>query len=154
MRKIILTWLALTAALFGAWQLSAPDIPHFKSAHIERLLVSPAHAQLSLTGAGAGAPSSGGGGCTFPSGIGLVARYRADTGISTSSGNVTAVTDQSGNGNSLTVTGTVPWSATASAHGQPAFNFLAADNGALNTSGLTINMGTASPFLFSLSDKC
>ena len=61
MRKIILTWLALCAALFGAWQLSAIDIPNFKSAHIERLLVSPAHAQLSLTGAGRGAPSSGGG---------------------------------------------------------------------------------------------
>lgn len=61
MRKIILTWLALCAALFGAWQLSALDIPRFKSAHIERLLVSPAHTQLLLTGAGAGAPTSAGG---------------------------------------------------------------------------------------------
>jgi hypothetical protein len=60
MRKIILTWLALCAALLGAWQLSALDIPHFKSAHIERLLVTLAHAQLSMTGAGASAPSNGG----------------------------------------------------------------------------------------------
>jgi hypothetical protein len=61
MKRIVLTWLALCAALFGAWQLSALDIPHFKSAHIERLLVTPAHAQLTLTGAGRGAPSSGSG---------------------------------------------------------------------------------------------
>jgi hypothetical protein len=52
MRKIIITWLALCVALFGAWQLSALDIPHFK-------LVTPAHAQLSMTGAGAGAPGGG-----------------------------------------------------------------------------------------------
>lgn len=62
MKRITITWLALCAALVGVWQLSAIDIPHFKRLHAERLLVSPAHAQLSLTGAGAGAPSSGGGG--------------------------------------------------------------------------------------------
>jgi hypothetical protein len=43
MKRIILTWLVLCAALFGAWQLSAIDIPHFK---IEQLLVKPAHAQI------------------------------------------------------------------------------------------------------------
>ncbi len=56
MRKIILTWIALCAALVGAWLGPAIDIPHFKAAHIERLLVTPAHAQLMMTGAGAGAP--------------------------------------------------------------------------------------------------
>lgn len=76
MKRIILTWLALCAALVGAWQLSAIDIPHFKAAHIERLLVSPAHAdcvfgpglpsigcplaQLTTTGAGCAVPSCGG----------------------------------------------------------------------------------------------
>jgi len=44
MKKIVLTWLALCAALFGAWQLQALGVPQFKSLHIERLLVSPASA--------------------------------------------------------------------------------------------------------------
>ena len=72
MKKIILTWVALCAALFAAWQLPLLDIPHFKAAWIERLLVSPAHAQmtrcdgsygpsLSMTSGGAGCPSSGAG---------------------------------------------------------------------------------------------
>lgn len=89
-------------------------------------------------------PPSGGGACPFPSGLGVVARYRADMGVTTSLGNVTAVADQSGNGNSLTVTGTVPFSATGSAHGQPAFNFLEADGGALNTASLSVAMGGGS----------
>ena len=50
MKRIILTWVGLCAALFGAWQLPAIDIPHFKSLHIERLLVSPAHAQWTPPG--------------------------------------------------------------------------------------------------------
>jgi hypothetical protein len=62
MKRIILTWLVLCTAVFGGWQTSAIDIPHFK---LERLLVTPANAcsgtQISLTGAGqAGCPSGGG----------------------------------------------------------------------------------------------
>lgn len=69
MKRIILTWLALSAALFAAWQLPLRGIPHFKSLYVERLLVSPAHAQPLLgfppgvfdnTAARAG-PSGGGG---------------------------------------------------------------------------------------------
>jgi len=50
MKKIILTWLALCAALFGGWQLQTLGVPHFKSLHVERLLVSPAQAQMPLLG--------------------------------------------------------------------------------------------------------
>jgi len=41
MKKIVLTWLALSAASVGAWQLQTLGIPQFKSLHVERLLVSP-----------------------------------------------------------------------------------------------------------------
>src|SRR5580692_2640817 len=99
MRKTILTWLALCAALFGAWQLSALDIPHFKSARIERLLVSPAHAQLTLTGGGCGAGTTcGSGGAWTPASLpGLVLWLSASHGVSTSGSNLTAWADQSGN---------------------------------------------------------
>jgi hypothetical protein len=50
MKKIVLTWLALSAVLIGAWQLPLLGIPQFKSLHVERLLVSPAHAQLAPPG--------------------------------------------------------------------------------------------------------
>ena len=83
MKRIILTWLALCAALFGAWPLSALDIPHFKSAHIERLLVTPAHAQFNGCQAGFCNPpaASGGGG-------GFSLTYKAGD-ISSTSGSAT-----------------------------------------------------------------
>jgi hypothetical protein len=46
MRKLAVSFIALCGALIAAWQFSAIDIPHFKNPHIERLLVSPAHAQF------------------------------------------------------------------------------------------------------------
>jgi hypothetical protein len=57
MKRIILTWLALCTALFGAWQLEALGVPHFKSLHVERLLVSPAQARPG---------QQGGNGCQTP----------------------------------------------------------------------------------------
>jgi hypothetical protein len=45
MKRITLKWFTLSAALFGAWQLQTLGVPHFKSLHVERLLVDPAHAQ-------------------------------------------------------------------------------------------------------------
>ena len=60
------------------------------------------HAQVPFTGAGLGKPSSSGS-CSFPSMSNLVGRYMANTGVSTSAGIVTAVADQSGHTNNLTV---------------------------------------------------
>lgn len=121
MRRIF--FIAALALLWAAWTVSTVSAG-------------------SLTLLGAGGP--GAAGCTFPTISGLIGRWRADVGVTTSGGNVTAVADQSGNGNNLVNTGTVPLNATGSAHGQPAFGFTAANAGALNTSGFTIPMGSAS----------
>lgn len=53
---------------------------------------------------------------------GLAAWYKADGGVTTSGGNVTAVADQSGNGHNLTPTGTVALASNA-INGHPAFDF-------------------------------
>jgi hypothetical protein len=68
MKKITLTWLALSAALFGAWQLQTLGVPHFKSLHVEGLLVTPAEAACSIIWTtGVGTPlNCGGGGYTGP----------------------------------------------------------------------------------------
>lgn len=91
------------------------------------------------TGAGKYPPIGGGG--AFPTGIGLVARWRADVGVSTSGGNVTSVTDQSGNGYTITPVGTVALNATGSINGQPAFIFNTANG--LSSGGLNVNFGAA-----------
>jgi hypothetical protein len=89
-------------------------------------VIVPGRAQLPMTGAGAGAPG-GGGGCAavLPTALasGLL-WYRADAGVTLSSGNVTAVTEQFGylGSSNLINVGTVPWSATAF-NGFNAFNF-------------------------------
>ena len=68
---------------------------------------------------------------------GLVAWYKADTGVTTSSGNVTAVADQSGHGYNLTNTGTVALNATGF-NGYPAFDFLTSNSAYLNSSAATV----------------
>ena len=86
--------------------------------------------------------------CSFPTGINLVGRWRADVGVTTVGSNATVVADQSGNSNTMTVgTGTVPWSATGSVNGKPAFVFATASNGALLTSS-TVSMGSGSAASF------
>ena len=67
-KKLLITWLALCAALFGAWQLQTMGVPQFKSAHIERLLVTPAEAACSInwmTGFGTPINCSGGSSVTL-----------------------------------------------------------------------------------------
>lgn len=63
----------------------------------------------------------------------LIGWYKADAGVTTSGGNVTAVVDQSGATNNLINFGTVPFSATSAYNSQPAFNFTVANNAALVT---------------------
>jgi hypothetical protein len=68
MKRIFFTWLVLCAAAFGALQLSTVDLPHFKSAHLDRLLVEPAHAEFNGCAAGFCNPpavSSGGSSVAF-----------------------------------------------------------------------------------------
>jgi hypothetical protein len=79
----------------------------------------------------------------FPSTLtGLVAWYSSDVGVTTSSGNVTQVLDQSGNGNHLTPSGgNVPLNATGY-NGHPAFDFKFANNALLKAT--SIPMGTSS----------
>ena len=88
--------------------------------------------------------SVAGGACstTFPSGIGAVSHWRADVGVTTSGSNVTAVADQIASNNLANVNGSVPFSATGSAHGQPAFGFIAANFAALQTTTLNLGTGT------------
>ena len=87
MRRIIFGLVMLWAALFGAWQVSGIDLPHFKSAGFVR----PARAQLTLTGVGGGNISGGGsslaidgvGAQASSAGVGVI----AITGFSTSASN-------------------------------------------------------------------
>ena len=88
MRKIFISWLAICGVLFGVWQASA-QIP----------------VPIGMFG------SSRYPACTFPSLPNVLGDYRANKGVTTNSGNVTAVTDQSGAGNNLVNSGTVPFSA-------------------------------------------
>ena len=69
-------------------------------------------------------------------GAALIGWWIADTGVTTSSGNVTAVTDQSGNGKTLTNSGTVPYNATGF-NGLPTFDFVASNNAGLNNDAFT-----------------
>lgn len=82
------------------------------------------------------------GGPVFPTSPAPIFRYLADTGVTTSGANVTQVLDQSGNGYTLTNSGTVPFDATG-LNGRPCFAFN--NTGGLATASLSINMGTASP---------
>lgn len=76
----------------------------------------------------------GGGAPAFPSTLAnLVAWYSSDVGVTTSSGNVTQVLDQSGNGYTLTNSGTVPFNAASAYNSQPAFDFVAANGAVLKT---------------------
>lgn len=79
-----------------------------------------------------GALVSGGGGGwpTLTVTSGLIGRWRANAGVTESGGNVTAVADQSGNGNDLANDGTVPLNLTGF-NGKPAFDFVAANDAAL-----------------------
>lgn len=89
-------------------------------------------AQLTMTGVGGGG-FGGGGSCTFPTVSGLIGRYRADTGVTTVSGNVTVVLDQSGAGNTVVNSGTVPLNPTSAYNGKPAFDFAVGNDAALIT---------------------
>lgn len=105
MRKLLSLYLVTCALLFAAWQCFA---------------------QLPLTHGGPGAPAASAGcGSGFPSISGLVARYIACTGVTTSGGNVTQVADQSAasNANVTNLSGTVPFSASSSYNSNNAFAF-------------------------------
>jgi hypothetical protein len=80
-------------------------------------------AQLTATGVGGGFGAASGCGSGFPTITGIIGRYLACTGVTTSGGNVTNVTDQSGTSNAaLTNTnGTVPFSASSSYNSKNAF---------------------------------
>ena len=82
---------------------------------------------------GAGKYAAIASGPAFPLLTNLVARWKADAGVTTSSGNVTQVLDQSGNGYHLVNNGVVPFNAASAYNGKPAFDFLAANNAALKT---------------------
>lgn len=88
------------------------------------------------------------GAVAFPTLTNLIGRWNAlAPNVALSGSNVSSVADLSGNAHPLTPggTGTVPWSATASAHGQPAFNFLAADTSSLVNS-VAMNFSAANAF--------
>jgi hypothetical protein len=83
------------------------------------------------------------GGATFPSSPAPIFRFLADTGVTVDgTPNVTQVLDQSGNGYTLTNSGTVPFQASG-LNGKACFAYNG--NGGLASSGLVVNMGTASP---------
>lgn len=81
----------------------------------------------------------------FPTLSGLVGRWNA-LNVITSSGNVTSATDLSGNGHDLTNTGTVPLNATGY-NGHPAFDFKAANQAGLSTTGIALTTANASVFV-------
>lgn len=79
---------------------------------------------------------------------GLIAWYKADTGVTTSGGNVTQVLDQSGNGYTLTNTGTVAFNATGF-NGLSAFDFIVANAGLLKTAVDSVSLsGTTGSAFF------
>jgi len=101
------------------------------------LLLAPAYSywqsrpQVSIAAAGACA------GWTPATPSGLVAWYKADTGRTGDP--ITALTDNSGHGYTLTNSGTVPYNATGF-NGFPAIDFQA--GGVLTTASSTVDMGT------------
>lgn len=88
------------------------------------------------------------GGWTPASIPGILGWYEADTGVTTSSGNVTAVNDLSGNSNNLVNSGTVPFNATSAYNSKPAFDFVAANGAALIKSSFPIGTGTDASAFF------
>jgi hypothetical protein len=73
---------------------------------------------------------------------GLLGWWKADTGVTTSGGNVTAVVNQASPGTyNLSNSGTVPFNATSAYNSLPAFDFVEA-NDALLTTGNTFAIGT------------
>lgn len=99
-------------------------------------IIGRAMAQVPLTGAGRGAPGAA---PVTPLTIltNVIGWYKTDIGVTTSLGNVTSVTDQSGAGNNLTPTGgNVPFSATGytgSLGSKSAFSFVGANGAGLVT---------------------
>ncbi len=93
----------------------------------------PSRAQLTVLGTGGGG-FGGTASCSFPTLTNLVGDYRADTGVTTSSGNVTAVVNQitPGTGDLFNV-GTVPFTASSAYNSKPAFGFAAANDATLTT---------------------
>lgn len=77
----------------------------------------------------------------FPSLSGLVGRYMANTGVTLSGPNIVAVADQSGAGNNLVNSGTVPFNVASAYNGKPAFDFGGA--GALVNASFPMGTGTA-----------
>lgn len=81
-------------------------------------------------------------------GADLVGWWLADTDVTTSIGNVTQVLDQSGNGETLTNVGTVPFNETGF-NSLPAFDFAAANQAGLeNTSFSGLGTGSAGSAFF------
>lgn len=80
-------------------------------------------------------------GIVFPALTNLIARYRADVGVTAPGGNVTAVVDQSGNNNNLVNDGVVPL--TAGYNSNPSFGFIAANSAVLKCLSFGIGTGTA-----------
>jgi hypothetical protein len=73
---------------------------------------------------------------------GLVSWWKADTGVVTVSGNIASVDDQSSSGATLTnVLGSIPFNATGF-NGHPAFDFIPASGGILQTGVAAVPMGT------------
>lgn len=76
-------------------------------------------------------------------GSNLVAWYDADTGVTTSSGNITQWTDRTGNSNhTLVNSGTVPFSTSSAINSKAAVVFTAANTSKLKTASSTFQMGT------------
>lgn len=93
---------------------------------LQQAPIAPARAGFA-TLLGAGKPTAAG--CSAPALPGtatnVIGRWLASCGTTTSGGNVTAVADQSGNGNDLSVGGTVPYAASSSYNSNPAWDFQA-----------------------------
>lgn len=81
-------------------------------------------------------------------GASLIGWYLADTGVTTSGGNVTAVEDQSNANHDLANSGTVPFNATG-LNSRPAFDFVAANDAALVAT--TVNRASNEVSVFSVA---
>lgn len=104
-------------------------------------------AQLTMTGVGSGGFGAGAS-CSFPSLSGLIANWRADTGVTTSGGNVTAVVNQASPGTGdLVNQGTVPFNASSAYNSKPAFDFVSANDAALKVSSFAISGSNISVFV-------
>jgi hypothetical protein len=77
-------------------------------------------------------------------GTDLIGWWDLHTGVTLSGSDITAIADQSGNGKTLTNSGTVPYDATGF-NGGPCINFVATNNAALQNTSFT-GFGTGTTF--------